>query len=54
MFIRFGIRFDYLISSHPGATLKEAVELAEYLRNLGYMPEQVQNLREDLIGFDRK
>lgn len=33
----------YLISSHPGSTLKEAVELAEYLRELGYMPEQVQD-----------
>jgi len=33
----------YLMSSHPGATLKEAVELAEYLRDLGYMPEQVQD-----------
>ena len=33
----------YLMSSHPGSTLKEAIELAEYLRNLGYMPEQVQD-----------
>lgn len=33
----------YLMSSHPGSTLKEAVELAEYLRNIGYMPEQVQD-----------
>ncbi|MDF2845883.1 MAG: Radical domain protein [Herbinix sp.] len=33
----------YLISSHPGSTLKEAIELAEYLRDLGYMPEQVQD-----------
>ena len=33
----------YLMSSHPGATLKEAVELAEYCRDLGYMPEQVQD-----------
>ena len=33
----------YLMSSHPGCTLKEAVELAEYLRDLGYMPEQVQD-----------
>ena len=32
----------YLMSSHPGSTLKEAVELAEYCRDLGYMPEQVQ------------
>lgn len=33
----------YLMSSHPGSTLKEAVTLAEYLRDLGYMPEQVQD-----------
>lgn len=33
----------YLMSSHPGSTLKEAVDLAEYCRDLGYMPEQVQD-----------
>ena len=33
----------YLMSSHPESTLKEAIELAEYLRDLGYMPEQVQD-----------
>lgn len=33
----------YLMSSHPGSTLGEAVKLAEYLRDLGYMPEQVQD-----------
>lgn len=33
----------YLMSSHPGSTMKEAVALAEYLRDLGYMPEQVQD-----------
>ncbi|MGI6664547.1 MAG: YgiQ family radical SAM protein [Christensenellaceae bacterium] len=33
----------YLMSSHPGSTLKDAVILAEYLRDLGYMPEQVQD-----------
>lgn len=33
----------YLMSSHPGSTLKEAVKLAEYCRDLGYMPEQVQD-----------
>ena len=33
----------YLMSSHPGSSLKEAVKLAEYLRDLGYMPEQVQD-----------
>jgi len=33
----------YLMSSHPGSTMKDAVKLAEYLRDLGYMPEQVQD-----------
>ena len=33
----------YLMSSHPGSTMKEAVALAEYIRDLGYMPEQVQD-----------
>ncbi|WP_235421694.1 YgiQ family radical SAM protein [Collinsella tanakaei] len=33
----------YLISSHPGSTLTEAVELAEAVRDMGYMPEQVQD-----------
>ena len=33
----------YLMSSHPGSTLKEAIALAEYARDMGYMPEQVQD-----------
>ncbi len=33
----------YLMSSHPGSTLKEAIELAEYIRDMGYNPEQVQD-----------
>lgn len=33
----------YLMSSHPGSTMKEAVALAEYLRELGLQPEQVQD-----------
>ncbi len=33
----------YLMSSHPGSTMKEAVALAVYLKDLGYMPEQVQD-----------
>ncbi len=33
----------YLMSSHPGSTLTEAVELAEYIREMGYNPEQVQD-----------
>ena len=40
---RISILVPYLMSSHPGSTLKEAVELAEYFRDLGYMPEQVQD-----------
>lgn len=33
----------YLMSSHPGSGMKEAIELAEYVRDIGYMPEQVQD-----------
>ena len=33
----------YFMSSHPGCGLKEAVELAEYIRDMGFMPEQVQD-----------
>ncbi len=33
----------YLMSSHPGSTMKEAVKLAEYLRDIGHTPEQVQD-----------
>ena len=33
----------YLMSSHPGSTLKEAIALAEYIREMGYNPEQVQD-----------
>lgn len=33
----------YLMSSHPGSTWKEAVELALFCRDMGYMPEQVQD-----------
>lgn len=33
----------YFISSHPGATLKEAIKLAEYLKEINHMPEQVQD-----------
>lgn len=33
----------YLMSSHPGSGLKEAIELAEYLRDTKYQPEQVQD-----------
>lgn len=33
----------YFMSSHPGAGLKEAVEIAEFLRDTGYNPEQVQD-----------
>ena len=33
----------YLMSSHPGSDLNAAIELAEYIKNMGYMPEQVQD-----------
>ncbi len=33
----------YLMSSHPGSTLKEAVELASFLKKMGIRPEQVQD-----------
>lgn len=33
----------YLMSSHPGSTLKDAITIAEYIRDIGYMPEQVQD-----------
>lgn len=33
----------YLMSSHPGSTLKEAVELAQFLKSLKMRPEQVQD-----------
>ena len=33
----------YLMSSHPGSTLKEAIELAEFCRDMGFNPEQVQD-----------
>ena len=33
----------YLMSSHPGATMKDAVEMALWLKKWGYQPEQVQD-----------
>ena len=33
----------YLMSSHPGSDLKAAIELAEYIKQMGYTPEQVQD-----------
>ena len=33
----------YFISSHPGCTINDAVELAEFLRDTGHHPEQVQD-----------
>lgn len=33
----------YLMSSHPGATLDDAIKLAEFVRDMGYNPEQVQD-----------
>ena len=33
----------YFMSSHPGCTLRDAVALAEYIRDMGFLPEQVQD-----------
>lgn len=33
----------YFMSSHPGSSLKDAVELAEYIRDMGFIPEQAQD-----------
>lgn len=33
----------YFMSSHPGCTIKDAIKLAEYIRDMGFMPEQVQD-----------
>jgi uncharacterized radical SAM protein YgiQ len=33
----------YFIASHPGATMEDAIELAEYLRDSGFVPDQVQD-----------
>lgn len=41
----------YLMSSHPGSGLKEAVALAEHIRDLGYMPEQVQDFYPTPIHY---
>ena len=57
VFMRFAKRFaamnekigkkqylvPYFMSSHPGADLQEAVELAEFIRDMGYHPQQVQD-----------
>lgn len=33
----------YLMSSHPGSRLEDAIALAEYIRDMGIMPQQVQD-----------
>lgn len=33
----------YLISSHPGSTLDDAIDMAIYLKNMGFVPDQVQD-----------
>lgn len=43
---KFGLEqylVPYLMSSHPGSTLNDAIELALYLKKSGYSPEQVQD-----------
>ena len=41
----------YFMSSHPGCGLKEAVELAEYIRDMGFIPEQAQDLSHACHAF---
>ena len=33
----------YFMSSHPGSQLEDAIELAEFIKEMGYHPEQVQD-----------
>lgn len=33
----------YLISSHPGSRLEDAIELAQFLKKFGFVPDQVQD-----------
>lgn len=33
----------YFMSSHPGSKLEDAIELAEFIRDMGYHPQQVQD-----------
>jgi uncharacterized radical SAM protein YgiQ len=43
---RLGLKqflLPYFIASHPGATLDDAIMLAEYLRDTGFVPDQVQD-----------
>lgn len=43
---KFGLEqylVPYLMSSHPGSDLNSAIELAEYIRDMKYNPEQVQD-----------
>ncbi|MBR3182835.1 MAG: YgiQ family radical SAM protein [Firmicutes bacterium] len=43
---RLGLKqylIPYLISSHPGSTLEDAVELALFLKDYGFVPDQVQD-----------
>ena len=43
---RLGLRqylIPYLISSHPGSTLEDAIELALFLKDYGFVPDQVQD-----------
>jgi uncharacterized radical SAM protein YgiQ len=43
---QFGLKqylLPYFISSHPGASMKEAQELSGYLKKTGFVPEQTQD-----------
>lgn len=43
---RTGLRqyiLPYFMSSHPGSGLEDAIQLAEYIRDMGFLPEQAQD-----------
>ena len=39
----------YFMSSHPGCTLKDGVKLAEYVRDMGFMPEHSTGFLSDTV-----
>lgn len=44
----------YLMSSHPGCRLEDAIELAEYLRDIHHQPEQVQDFIQHQEHFQQR
>lgn len=43
----------YLMSSHPGSTMKEAVELAEFVRDMGFNPSRCRIFTQRLEALPR-